>query len=175
MARTKPFYGITGDIKLKGLSQTLSVLSREIEAIKDRTLKGLIKAQARIHESMDSVAPKIPVDTGNLRRSYFCVTSKGGVIAGRQPRFDDKRDDAQRLVTTHDMILAEQGNAAIEDGKKGPAIRFGFTAYYAPAVHEMYGAHFKRAGAGAGFFEEAVHRNRKYVLKVIAQEAKIKK
>jgi len=38
----------------------------EIYKLKGRTLKGLIKAQAIIRESMDTTKPLIPVEAGNM-------------------------------------------------------------------------------------------------------------
>ena len=57
---------------------------------------------------------------------------------------------------------------------KGPTLYMGFEADYALPVHEMYGANFKRPGAGAGFFVGSIHRNRKKSLETIRKEAKIK-
>jgi hypothetical protein len=51
----------------------------------------------------------------------------------------------------------------------------GFAASYAWFVHENYGAHFQRPGAGAGFFLKAIQNNKQKILEVIAKEAKIKK
>ena len=58
--------------------------------------------------------------------------------------------------------------------EKVPAIELGFGADYAVAVHEMVGAHFKRPGAGAKFFEAALKRNHKKIIETIRRYAKIK-
>lgn len=52
-----------------------------------------------------------------------------------------------------------------------PAIRLGFTSYYAWFVHEMVGANFQRPGAGAKFFEAALKNNRDNILNAIRREA----
>lgn len=54
-----------------------------------------------------------------------------------------------------------------------PAVIMGFSANYAPFVHENVGASFKRPGAGAKFFEASIKRNGPQMLTVIAQEAKV--
>lgn len=54
-----------------------------------------------------------------------------------------------------------------------PTIMLGFFADYALWVHESIGAHFRRPGAGAKFFEAALLRNHDAILKVIQQTAKI--
>lgn len=57
---------------------------------------------------------------------------------------------------------------------QGPVIVIGFTAEYAPYVHEMVGANFQRPGSGAKFFEAALNRNQKKILQIIQENAKVK-
>ena len=75
--------------KLEGFEQMMQSYRNEIYKLKGRTLKGLIKAQAIIRESMDTTKPLIPIETGNLKNSWFCVTSNGAVIAGKNPKFNN--------------------------------------------------------------------------------------
>jgi len=56
-----------------------------------------------------------------------------------------------------------------------PVLYFGFSANYALKVHEMYGAHFRRPNAGAGFFVLSIKRNKKNILNAIKENAKVKK
>jgi len=56
---------------------------------------------------------------------------------------------------------------------KGPGLVMGFSANYAVYVHEMVGAHFRRPGAGAKWFEAALKRNHNKMLKIIEKDAKI--
>lgn len=46
-------------------------LNKEIKQIQGKTMKGLIRSAALIRRDMDKTSPKIPVDTGNLRQSWF--------------------------------------------------------------------------------------------------------
>ena len=46
-------------------------LNKEIKQIQGQTMKGLIRSAALIRRDMDKTSPKIPVDTGNLRQSWF--------------------------------------------------------------------------------------------------------
>jgi len=46
-------------------------LNVEIQKIKGRSMKGLILAVAEIRRDMDKTPPLIPIDTGNLRGSWF--------------------------------------------------------------------------------------------------------
>lgn len=50
----------------------------------------------------------------------------------------------------------------------------GFTAKYAPFVHEKTTAKFKSPGTQAKFLEEPIMKNANKFLKIVAKEAKIK-
>jgi hypothetical protein len=111
-------------------------LNREIEGIRGRTMKGLIRGTIIIRRAMDTGSPLIPVDTGNLRQSWFVTT--------------------------------------LEGNKNKPVLIMGFSANYATSVHENVGAHFRRPGAGAKFFESAIKNNEKEIIAVIKKEAKVR-
>jgi hypothetical protein len=51
-------------------------------------------------------------------------------------------------------------------------ITFGLTAYYAPYVHEMVGANFRKPGSKAKFLEDPVKQNERRVLDYIRREIK---
>ena len=57
--------------RIKGFDIVLANLNREIEAIKGRSMKGLIKAAIYVKREMEHTPPLIPVDKGNLRASWF--------------------------------------------------------------------------------------------------------
>jgi len=157
--------------QIKGLDQVLKNLDKEIQAIKGRTLKGLIRATIPIRQDMDKKSPTIPVDWGNLRASWFVTTSKGNVQRGKSPHF--KGDTVAKMSAQHDTVLsAYQAFARMKDF---PFVVMGFSAYYATYVHEMLGASFQRPDSGPKFFEAAFKRNAKGTLKIIAENARIKK
>jgi len=60
---------------LKGMNNVLRNLNREIKKIENNSMKGLILVAVKIRRGMDKHDPKIPIDTGNLRASWF-VDSK---------------------------------------------------------------------------------------------------
>ena len=169
--RTKgmTFYGV--DEAMQGLNQRL-------EKIKQKTVRGLIRAQARIFEDMDSRRPMMPVDTGNLRRSYYAVTSNGTVIHGRSPNFvDAPNEPMSQLYTDHIEALASAMEETIRIGiNRGPAIVFGFSSFYAPYMENKTMAKkgersWVREGSGPHFFESALKRNRNEVARIIREEA----
>lgn len=157
-------------VTLTGLDTVLKNLNKEIAGIRNRSLKGLIRAQIVVRRDMDKTPPKIPVDTGNLRSSYFTVTSKGTTEAGDSPKFSG--EEVSKLQAGHAAVMNEQQGSIV--GKLDPTLIMGFTAYYAMYVHEMVEAeHFTRSGSGAKFMEAALKRNKDKILEIIAKEAKI--
>jgi len=174
----KSFNPHVGGVKVRKVDDILTNLNRAVDRIKDRTLWGLIRAQARIYQEMDHAPPKIPVRYGNLRRSYFVATSRGAIYRGSSPAFTDELKGQGRLMTGHAVALLSGRSRAIQLGiTKGPSIVFGFSAWYAPYVHEMYGTkthpiHWTRPDSGPGFFSAAIGRSWNYILKIVAEEAR---
>lgn len=156
-------------VKVKGLDKVLRNLKKETDKIKGRSLKGLIKASILVRSDTEKTSPKIPVDTSNLRASYFTVTSKGSTTEGGSPQF--KGDDSEKLSSGHNEVVNDA--KSLVRGRE-PGLALGFSAFYAWYVHEAIDNKFLRPGSGPKFLEAALNRNRKRVLKVIADEAKIK-
>lgn len=166
-------------VKLTGLENVLSNLNEEIKKIEKKTIKGLIRATILVRRDMEFTPPLIPVDLGNLRASWFVVTSNGSVLQGASPNFitepNAKLSKIIKLSGTHGQtVSAAQAYARVAKQTVGPAVVFGFGAYYAAFVHEMVGAQFQRHGAGAQFLSNALARNSNRILKIIADEARIK-
>lgn len=157
--------------ELRGMEKMLKKLNREIKAIKNRSLRGLIEAQIIVRRDMEFTPPLVPIDTGNLRASWFTVTSKNEIVEGRAVSF--VRDLLGKLKAGHlSSILNAKSKLS---NVKQPSLIMGFSAYYALFVHEMIGATFQRPNAGAHFFLSSLNRNNKRIRNVIAKYAKIKK
>lgn len=142
------FYKMYPAKYLKGLDDVLGKLKKATDAIPGKTLKGLIRAAIIVRRDMEQTKPKIPVDTGNLRSSYFLVTSNG-----------DTRDGSNPGVP--------------KQAVPGPYVALGFSANYAVKVHEAVNVTFQRPGSGAKFLESALDRNAKSILEMIQKEAKV--
>lgn len=174
---------------LKGLHEVMARLNKEVQAIKDRSMVGLIKFAVLVSRDMDITPPLIPIDSGNLRASRFILTGEK-VVEGGAPQFEGK--EAGNMSSDHSSSLSS--STALATGK--PVVVMGFSANYAVAVHEMVGGNFtgpqekikytkkgkvmqstrkylRRAGAGAKFLEESLKRNEKEGLMIIAENAKI--
>lgn len=134
-----------------GIENVMANLNTEMHKIKGRTIRGLIEAQIDVHGDMETKYPKIPVDLGNLRHSYFAVANTGKIV-GQPPSDVSAKAQAQ----------------------KDPILMLGFSANYALFVHENLEANFKRAGAGAKFFEVHLQNNTDNILRKVQKHAYIK-
>ncbi len=158
-------------------------MNAEVKAIENRTMKGLIRAVFPVRRSMDTTTPAVPIDTGNLRASWFVVTSQKGVEAGGSPTWhttnrEGKSVDTSNLATSHAQALSEYKAEA--EAHSEPLVIMGFSANYAAKVHEMEGANFrprKKGGPqpGAKFLQAAIRESEDEILRVIRKEAEIKK
>jgi len=72
--------------QILGYEKVMMNLNKQIKQIQGRSLNGLIQAASYVRYSMDTHAPLIPVDTGNLRQSWRIVPfekgDKFGVLMG---------------------------------------------------------------------------------------------
>jgi len=116
------------DFELKGIQDLVKNINTHLDGLKIRSSKGMLHAAIFIRRDMEKTEPKIPVDTGNLRGSWFTNPVKG---------------------------------------KFGPGVLMGFTAAYAVYVHENMEATFNRPGSGAKFFEAALLRNKREIVRII--------
>lgn len=66
---------------LSGIDRVMRNLYVEVKKIEGRSLIGMLQAAAIIRRDMDNTPPLIPIDTGNLRASWF---ANGGYVF-RQP------------------------------------------------------------------------------------------
>lgn len=156
-------------VTLKGLDTVMKVLRTSVKDIENKTMKGLILCTIEIRRTMDKESPKIPVDTNNLRASYFTVTSLGEVKEGASPNF--RGDEKSEMGANHSSIVGEQQGKA--SASSYPLVIMGFSANYAVWVHENVDANFQRPGAGAKFFESALNKNKDKILSILGKEAQL--
>lgn len=74
------------DFKLKGMEDLVQHINRQLDGITLRSAQGLLDASIHIRRDMEKSEPKIPIDTGNLRASWFANPVRGkygpGVLMG---------------------------------------------------------------------------------------------
>ena len=157
----------------EGLDTVVKNLNAEISKIENGSLAGLLRATVIVRRSIDSETPMVPVDTGNLRSSWFVVSSKGNIEKGGSARFVDRpKNILEQLRTDHSTII----RSSITNAKGMiPKVIFGFSAFYAEYVHEAIGTNFKRPGSGAKYLEAAIKSNAMKILDMVRQEAAVRK
>jgi len=163
------------NVGIKGMDVVMSNLNKEIVKIKAGSGAGLIEAAILIRRDMEFTSPKIPIDYGNLRASWFTVTGFGlgaGSRGGTGAPF--KGPKAGELAADRAKAVSEGQGIAQSYSNKGLMLMMGFSANYAMFVHENVGANFKRPGSGAKFFEAALKRNKGKILEIIRSNAQIK-
>lgn len=153
----------TTSIKFDKLStaRVLSNLNKAIKKLEKRSLAGLIDAGMYIKAQAARITPLL---LSNLRNSAY-VTWAGADIA--HTSFDGV--DAPKLMTDHTQVIT--GVQLGRTGHKEPWVAVGNTASYAIYVHEMNKnytiGHWK-------FLSMTIEENKKFILKLIAKEARIK-
>ena len=59
---------------IRGMENVVRNLNKELRKIKQRALPGMLAAATIIRRDMDNTPPLIPIDTGNLRASWYTTT-----------------------------------------------------------------------------------------------------
>jgi len=168
---------------VKGEEVVMANLNRQLEGIKNRSMKGLIMAAAFIRNETEKVPPLTPIDTGNMNASWFVVTADRIVKGRGTPKFEGK--DAGELSTDHTSTLSEaQGEVKTQSMGDKRVLMMGYSANYSGFVHEMIGANFnpknrkgtkrRREGAGPKWLESAIKRNTGKIVQIVKDNAQIK-
>jgi hypothetical protein len=158
---------------LVGFESTMKGLNVELEKIKGRCNAGLIEAAILIRRSTETTPPLTPVDTGNLRASWFVTTAKSNVAESETGSFKGKT--AANMRSEHTRVITESKSLiAANLSRKGEFIVIGYSANYALFVHEMLGAAFQRPQAGPKWFQAALERNRGEIVRKVAERARIR-
>ena len=167
---------------LEGMDIIINNIKAETVKMKQRALKGMIEGAIGIRRDMDHKNPKVPVDLGNLRASWFITTVLGAEQNEGEGTFIEVDKEgkqarpvgfAAKMASEHVSIIA-QAQAEVNAAAKMTLI-MGFSANYAIWVHEMLGdVNWSRPGSGAWFFRQAINENREKVLQKVANAMKIR-
>jgi hypothetical protein len=177
------YAGLYPNTRVRGLEEVTNNLNKQIIEITQRTMSGLIKAAAHVRRSTENTAPVTPVDLGNLRASWFVVTSNS-IPVGKSPTFIGYQ--AIKLSGEHSMTVAEAQEIIV--AKTTGRIKFlmmGYSVNYALFVHEMIGADFKRVkkvkdkktgknrllSSGPKWLETALKRETPRIIQIIKENA----
>ena len=172
---------------VKGFETVMANLNLEIKKIEGASLKGLIEASVVIRRDTEKVPTKTPVDLGNLRASWFVVTTTGkqaddqwntgfrNAIGGTRQRNAGKTSaTAARMVSDRQNAIAEM-TAKAKSFANTQMLIMGYSANYAIYVHENMASNikWKRPGSGPKWFQEAVFKNSNKILGIIKKNAQI--
>lgn len=138
------------DASIKGFNEVKNKLAKEIEAMKNKSMTGMIEAAAFIRRDMEKTPPLIPVMTGNLRSSWFTSTFS----RDRNPLLI-MGFSANYALWVHEMMDADFTKPRVRwvNGKKKT---------YPP-----------RKGAGPKFLEACLNRNHDQILRLIEGKVRL--
>jgi hypothetical protein len=170
--------------RVEGLEQVMNNLNKELAGIKARSMKGLILSAALIRRETETTPPLTPVDTGNLRASWFVVSASAVQAGSGNKQFKGKK--ASQMELDHTSTLEEaQAMVRAKSGMGREFIILGYSANYGIFVHEKLDMHDPanpywknkkwRPGSGPKWLQQAIDRNRSRILQIVRDNAKIGK
>ena len=101
--------------ELLGMRTVMNNLNREILKIKAKSMKGLIESAIIIRRDMEKTPPLVPLDTGNLRASWFTSPIKVEGMVGLLIGFN-----ANYAIFVHEMVDKEAGTINWNRPGSGP-------------------------------------------------------
>jgi len=136
---------------------------------------------------MDKSSPKIPVDVGNLRASWFISTvlgiqsGEGGAVFTEMKNGKRARREGFALEMAMEHASVTSRAVSIVKSATNMTLIMGFSANYAIWVHEMgvtvrkgMNINWTRPGSGAWFFRYHINNNINNIRQYIVNEMKIK-
>lgn len=159
---------------IKGIERTMKTINEKVKKIQGRiTSDGFIRVAIEIQRRTENDYPLTPMDTGNLRSSYFATIKDSNgtahdVDSGLTPDKPDqiKASDIQKQNATRSMAKVAVG------GLKHGGMIFGFSANYAAAVHQMTPEKWTRPNSGNNYFLTHIRAARKDIINHLKDAAK---
>jgi len=104
-------------VGIKGMDVVMANLNKEIARIKIGSSAGLIEAAILIRQDMEKTPPKIPIDTGNLRASWFISPIREAMKFGLMMGFS-----ANYAMFVHEMV--DKGSKKINWSRPNSGAKF---------------------------------------------------
>lgn len=165
---------------LKGMDTVMANLNKEIEVIKNASMRGLVLAAHHIREETNrggKASDLTPIDKGNLNSSFFIVTPTSTPPVKGSKKFTN--DYAGRRVSAEHSATVEQGRGEVTNMSNANKkfVMLGYSAFYAGFVHEFIDSNiaWKRIGSNAKWFQNTIYSNKNKIIQIIANESKIRK
>ena len=108
---------MAGKGQLLGMKTVMANLNKEILKIEGRSMKGLIESAIIIRRDMEKTPPLVPIDTGNLRGSWFTDPIKVKGMPGLLIGFS-----ANYAVFVHEMV--DKGGTVTNWNRPGSGPKF---------------------------------------------------
>ena len=157
-------------IKIKGIKEIEKSIKAQVKKINNMSMKGLIDMAIVVRRSTETESPITPLDTGNLRASWFITTAfikpPNDSLSGKF-----KGSKAAKMKSTHSSTISEMSAKA--KASRVPFLIMGYSANYAVYVHEKMNAKFKRPNAGAKWLQTSLEANANKMIKIVAKEIKL--
>lgn len=174
-------HGASG-VYLSGLEEVVNNLNAIFAEMKGNvSIDALVDAAHHVNKVADTKLPKIPVDTGALRASWFVASSRGDETGkrsykGPRPTTYKKKRTGGFLKQTRPATIAE---ARINIGAAGQVVIAGYSMPYAAFIHEGITGHYQavkwsRPGSGRWFLQEAFNGSKNELIKIISKNLEIK-
>ena len=152
-------------IRVTGLDKTLQNLNVEMQKIRFRNKKGLIRAGLFVQGESQKIVPRM---LSNLAASAFTVW--GG--AARLLASGFKGKDGSMMSSDHSRVVSEE-NMSLPSGDSNPRVMIGYSAHYAIYVHETLPDKAKhRPGKRWKFLQEALSSNFDRILGIIEADGR---
>lgn len=145
---------------ITGVEDMMKNLNQKLVEYQVSGVRGMRNAAGFIRGDMERTSPRIPVDTGNLRASWF-IESTRQVSQGKNRVGVKFGFSANYAVYVHEMVDAD-----FTSPRKLPARTHG-------SHSKSAGVYTPRQGAGAKFLEAAIKRNTFKVLLIIRDKMTI--
>lgn len=165
---------------LKGMDVVMANLNREIENIKNGSMKGLILAAAHIRRKTNdegNAANLTPIDKGNLNASWFVVTPTSTPPVSGPKTFSSDAVGSKVKAGHSGTVEQARGEVASMSSKNRKFLMMGYSAPYSGFVHEFIdpNINWKRIGSNAKWLQNTIYENKDKILQIIKNESQIKK
>jgi hypothetical protein len=164
---------------IRGMERVVDNLNAAIGRMIYKSERGLVEAALHIRTETETKPYATPLDIGNLRASWFIVspsrTEKDPDGFSGHFKNNRKRGFTSGQFRAWHTEAVTEAKALVGMDPNKITVMMGYSAIYAMWVHENTEATFKERSPAAGpkWFQNALNRNHKKMLKIIRETSKI--
>ena len=141
-------------MEIKGIRRFERNLQAALHGFETVSYEALSEAAEIVKKDTDATNPLVPVDSGDLRRSFFIAHKKG--VRYAESSFSGR--NAEKLSSERASRIEKEVSRSRES--EPPLVVLGYTAFYALPLHEnLETKYWTRRGSGAKWFQYALTRN----------------